>query len=115
MMKVICHICEFSKTFLSWDVIWDIKANLDRIRYLSTHRVSKIDNLIEQHQHIYNLINEGKALLEAMEAVRVHLYEIVLTSIPICLENAEWFNPEDVTALREEYKDKEFEKTQSQQ
>lgn len=108
------HICEFSKTSLSWNVIWDIKANLDRIRYLSTHRVSKIDNLIEQHQHIYNLINEGKAL-EAMEAVRVHLYEIVLTSIPICLENAEWFNPEDVTALREEYKDKEFEKTQSQQ
>ena len=95
------HICELSQTSLSWDVIWDIKANLDRIRYLSTHRISKIDNLIEQHQHIYDLIYEGKAL-EAMEAVRVHLFEIVQTSIPICLENYEWFKPEDVAALKEQ-------------
>ena len=85
---------------MSWDVIWDIKANLDRIRYLSTRKISKIDNLIDEHQQIYDLIKANKPL-EAMGVIHEHLYEITKTSIPICLENAEWFMPEDVAKLQD--------------
>lgn len=95
------HICELCGVNMAWDVIWEIKANLDRIRYLSTHRISKIDNLIEQHQHIYDLIEQGNAK-EAMEAVHTHLYEITQTSIPIAKENSEWFISEELNSLIKE-------------
>ncbi len=95
------HICELCGVSMAWDVIWDLKANLDRIRYLSTQRISKIDNLIDQHQHIYDLIEQGEAQ-EAMEAVRVHLFEITQTSIPIAKENSEWFIPEELNSIASE-------------
>jgi len=40
----------------AWETIQDIKAQMDRVRYLSLNEVSPLDLLIKQHVHIVNAL-----------------------------------------------------------
>lgn len=86
-------LCKLSGTKLAWEVIDDIKANLDRIRYLSTKGVSRIENIVGEHQQIFDLMTAGK-VDEAMASLHDHLYEIAMTYRAIRAKNEEWFVPE---------------------
>ncbi len=65
----------------AWRVLEGLKAQMDRVRYLSMPQATPIETLIAQHDAIAAAISEGRpAAAEA--AMRAHLSEI-LTSLPI--------------------------------
>ncbi len=65
----------------AWRVVEDVKAQMDRVRYLSLPQATPIARLIDQHTAILDAVEAGdEARAEA--AVRRHLSEI-LTSLPV--------------------------------
>ena len=87
-------LCKFSGTQMAWDVIDDIKANLDRIRYLSTKGVSEIGAIVGEHQQVYEDMIHGDER-KAVRCLTDHLYEIALTYKAIRAKNASWFTEEE--------------------
>lgn len=75
----------------AWRLLENLKAQMDRVRYLSLSDATPIKTLIEQHAAIVHGIRHGDA--DAAEAaMRRHLSEI-LTSLPKLAEvHAEWFS-----------------------
>jgi GntR family transcriptional regulator, rspAB operon transcriptional repressor len=78
----------------AWDTIQDIKAQMDRVRYLSLHEVSPLDLLIKQHVHIVNALKAHDPDA-AEEAMRSHLREILVSLGPVAELNPDWFEPEE--------------------
>ncbi|WP_250436456.1 GntR family transcriptional regulator [Caballeronia sp. ATUFL_F2_KS9A] len=78
----------------AWDTIQDIKAQMDRVRYLSLPDVSPLDLLIKQHARIVSALKahdpDG-----AEEAMRAHLREILVSLHPIAERNPDWFEPDE--------------------
>jgi DNA-binding GntR family transcriptional regulator len=65
----------------AWRVVEEVKAQMDRVRYLSLPQATPIARLVEQHKEILNAVERGDP--DAAEAaVRSHLSEI-LTSLPL--------------------------------
>ncbi|MDR5860260.1 GntR family transcriptional regulator [Halomonas eurihalina] len=64
----------------AWKVTEEVKAQLDRVRYLSVPESTPIDKLIEQHAAIIDAI-EWRDADAAAEAMRIHQSEI-LQSLP---------------------------------
>lgn len=65
----------------AWRVVEEVKAQMDRVRYLSLPAATPVDRLIVQHEAIVRAVASGDpAAAEA--AVRAHLAEI-LTSLPL--------------------------------
>ncbi|MDR5890980.1 MULTISPECIES: GntR family transcriptional regulator [Halomonas] len=64
----------------AWKVAEEVKAQLDRVRYLSVPESTPLDKLIAQHQAIVDAI-ERRDADAAAEAMRVHQCEI-LQSLP---------------------------------
>ncbi len=65
---------------MAWNVIEDVKAQLDRVRYLSIPDSTPIPKLADQHQAIVDAISAGDT--EAAEqAMSIHQREI-LHSLP---------------------------------
>lgn len=62
----------------AWRVIEGIKAQMDRIRYLSLDDATPLTVLIEQHTHIVDSI-EARDPVAAAAAVRAHLHEIIVS------------------------------------
>ncbi|MBB6486994.1 GntR family transcriptional regulator [Rhizobium lusitanum] len=74
----------------AWSVIESVKAQMDRVRFLSVDDLH-IGRLIEQHEKIIDGIAAGDKTA-AEEAIRLHLREI-LTSLPeIARSRAELFD-----------------------
>ncbi|MDR3413876.1 MAG: FCD domain-containing protein [Formivibrio sp.] len=74
----------------AWRVIEGIKAQMDRVRYLSLDDATPITHLIEQHSRIIDGIEAGDPTAAAA-AMRTHLREII-TSLPgIAKQNPEAF------------------------
>jgi DNA-binding GntR family transcriptional regulator len=63
----------------AWSVVESVKAQMDRVRYLSVQRFPK-NALVRQHTAIANAIAEGDASA-AENAMRVHL-RAILTDLP---------------------------------
>lgn len=78
----------------AWDTIQDIKAQMDRVRYLSLHEVSPLDLLIKQHAHIVSALKAHDPEA-AEEAMRAHLREILVSLAPVAERNPDWFEPDD--------------------
>jgi DNA-binding GntR family transcriptional regulator len=77
-----------------WGIIEDLKAQMDRVRFLSLPEATPIEKLIDQHRRIAKAIAEGDADA-AGEAMRVHLSEI-LKSLPALAEtHTELFSDTD--------------------
>jgi len=78
---------------LAWDTIENIKAAIDRVRYMSLDHVSSPEMLLRQHQDIFSALE--KRDVEAVDkAMTVHLQEISESVLLIRQENGEWFSEE---------------------
>jgi len=62
----------------AWRVIESIKAQMDRIRYLSLDDATPLPLIIEQHTRIVDAIEAGNPT-EAAAAMRTHLREIIVS------------------------------------
>lgn len=74
----------------AWRVIENIKAQMDRIRYLSLDDATPIHLIIEQHQRIVDGIEAGDPTLAAA-AMRSHLREITVSLPTIAARFPELF------------------------
>jgi DNA-binding GntR family transcriptional regulator len=74
----------------AWDTIQDIKAQMDRVRYLSLPDVSPLDLIIKQHARIVAALKSHDPD-GAEEAMRAHLREILSSLQPVALRNPDWF------------------------
>ncbi len=68
----------------AWRVVEDVKAQMDRVRYLSLPQATPISRLIDQHVAILDAV-EAADEARAEAAVRTHLSEI-LASLPVLEE-----------------------------
>jgi len=65
----------------AWRVVEEVKAQMDRVRYLSLPQATPIERLVDQHEAILAAVDAGDAAA-AEKSVRAHLSEI-LTSLPL--------------------------------
>lgn len=77
----------------AWEMIEDIKAHMDRVRYLSLDDVTPLKVLIAQHAAILAGLRAHDPA-QAQEAVRSHLREINLSFGTIRERNPDWFEAE---------------------
>jgi len=75
---------------LAWETVENIKATMDRVRFLTLSEVSPPEKLIEQHLRIYQALCEKDANA-AESAIRAHLQEMIFSITPIAEQNSEWF------------------------
>lgn len=74
----------------AWETVENIKAAMDRVRFLTLSKVSPPENLIEQHHEIYQALVARDADA-AEQALRRHLQEMIFSITPIAEQNSEWF------------------------
>jgi GntR family transcriptional regulator, rspAB operon transcriptional repressor len=77
----------------AWALIEDIKAQMDRVRYLSLGEITSLQMLIAQHAAIVHALRSRDPAM-AEEAMRSHLREINLSFGPIRERNPDWFEAE---------------------
>ncbi|CAN7393842.1 GntR family transcriptional regulator [Trinickia sp. LjRoot230] len=78
----------------AWETIQDIKAQMDRVRYLSLPDVSPLDLLIRQHTKIVAALRAHDPAA-AEQAMRAHLREILVSLGPVAARNPDWFDPDE--------------------
>lgn len=78
---------------LAWDTVENIKATIDRVRYMSLDHVSPPEMLLRQHVDIFHAL-EKRDPQAADDAMRVHLQEISESVQLIRQENRDWFSEE---------------------
>lgn len=78
---------------LAWDTIENIKATMDRVRYMSLDHVSPPEKLLSQHLDIFAAL-EKKDVDAVDQAMTRHLQEIGETVQLIRQENRDWFTEE---------------------
>ncbi|WP_175946394.1 GntR family transcriptional regulator [Caballeronia sp. BCC1704] len=78
----------------AWEAIQDIKAQMDRVRYLSLPDDSPLDHLIKQHAKILGALRAHDPNA-AEDAMRAHLREILVTLGPIAARNPAWFEADE--------------------
>ncbi|MCY0389581.1 GntR family transcriptional regulator [Robbsia sp. Bb-Pol-6] len=77
----------------AWDAIQGIKAQMDRVRYLSLPDVSPLELMIEQHASIAAALRARDA--DGVEkSMRAHLREILTSLQPVADRNPDWFEME---------------------
>lgn len=74
----------------AWRVIEGVKAQMDRVRYLSLDDATPIAHIIEQHTRIVDSIEAGDATAAAA-AMRTHLREIIKSLPNIAEKNPDVF------------------------
>lgn len=83
-------IAEGIDCLLAWETVENIKATMDRVRFLTLSEVSPPESLIQQHEEIFAALKAQDADA-AEKAMRRHLQEMILTITPIAERNSEWF------------------------
>ncbi|EOV9629361.1 GntR family transcriptional regulator [Cronobacter dublinensis] len=78
---------------LAWDTVENIKATIDRVRYMSLDHVSPPEMLLRQHNDIFHAL-ERRDPQAADETMRLHLQEISESVLLIRQENRDWFSEE---------------------
>jgi DNA-binding GntR family transcriptional regulator len=82
----------------AWRMLESIKAQMDRVRYLSFSGASPLPHLIKQHSAIVEALSRRKRPA-AEAAMRRHLREILNTLPAIAAENPGLFAPERATTV----------------
>lgn len=88
-------LTEIADCPLAWETIENIKATMDRVRFLTLSKVSPPESLITQHEKIYQAIADHNPE-SAEKAVLVHLQEMIHTITPIEQQNQDWFEQENL-------------------
>lgn len=83
-------IAEGIDCLLAWETVENIKATMDRVRFLTLSEVSPPESLIQQHEEIFAALKAQDADA-AEKAMRRHLQEMILTITPIAERKSEWF------------------------
>lgn len=78
---------------LAWDTIENIKAAIDRVRYMSLDHISSPEMLLHQHYDIFNALEKRDADA-VVKAMTLHLDEISESVLLIRQENSDWFSEE---------------------
>lgn len=78
---------------LAWDTIENIKAAIDRVRYMSLDHVSSPDMLLAQHHDIFHALEKRDPDL-VEKAMTLHLQEISESVQLIRQEKRDWFSEE---------------------
>ncbi|MDX6022175.1 GntR family transcriptional regulator [Scandinavium sp. V105_16] len=76
---------------LAWETIENIKAAIDRVRYMSLDHISSPEMLLRQHQDIFSAL-EKRDVDAVDKAMTVHLQEISESVLLIRQENRDWFS-----------------------
>lgn len=83
-------IAESIDCALAWETVENIKAAMDRVRFLTLGNISPPESLIKQHEEILAALKNGDA--DAAEAaVRHHLQQIMFSIEPVAEMNRDWF------------------------
>jgi DNA-binding GntR family transcriptional regulator len=77
----------------AWDVIANMKAHLDRVRYLSTTQ-KPMQRLADQHQAVVEAIASGDTG-KAEKAIRGHLREVLADLPKVMSARPEMFDEND--------------------
>lgn len=78
---------------LAWDTVENIKATIDRVRYMSLDHVTPPDMMLRQHYDIFQpLVARNPDAVE--KAMRLHLQEISESVLLVRQENSDWFSEE---------------------
>ena len=94
LIKHFTTIAQSIDCIAAWDTIQDIKAQMDRVRYLSLPDVSPLDLLIQQHARILSALRAHDSSA-AEHAMRMHLREILVSLGPIAARNPNWFETDE--------------------
>lgn len=78
---------------LAWDTVENIKASMDRVRYMSLDHVSPPDMLLAQHYDIFEALQRHNEH-DVDQAMHRHLHEISQSILLIRQENKNWFSEE---------------------
>lgn len=85
-----CVHCE-----LAWETIENIKAGMDRVRYLTLSKESPPASLIKQHSQILDTIIAGDADA-AEQAMRHHLKEMIFSLTQVEERYRHWFEEDSL-------------------
>ncbi|MDR3412677.1 MAG: GntR family transcriptional regulator [Formivibrio sp.] len=85
-----CELAQSIDRVAAWKNLENIKANMDRVRYLSLFKESPLLTLAMQHRAILNAIQAHDSDA-AKSAMKNHLNELVIYFSSISTRNAEWF------------------------
>lgn len=66
------------KQYAAWKVIEEVRAQLDRVRYLSVPYTTPLERLVDQHASIVAAI-EARDVSKAEQAMSLHLREILIS------------------------------------
>lgn len=83
----------------AWSVLEGIKAQMDRVRFLSFEGATPLPELIRQHRAIQQAVAAGDAA-DAEAAMRRHLREILASLPKIAEAHPEYFVPREDRAAR---------------
>ena len=86
-------IAQSADCLYGWRIIEDLKAQMDRVRYLSLPAATPISKLIGQHRAIAEAIRRRDPE-RAEAAVRIHMAEILVSLPKLAAEHAELFAAE---------------------
>lgn len=83
-------LCSFSGTSLTWKMVNQVSANLERVNYLAFDKVLSPKTVVEEHEAIYKHL-EKKELKEAADLLKQHIYKIVKNAIALKEQDNFWF------------------------
>ena len=78
---------------LAWDTVENIKATMDRVRYMSLENVSPPEMLLSQHYDIFDALKRHDED-DVDQAMHRHLHEISQSILLIRKEKYDWFSEE---------------------
>lgn len=84
------QIAEGIDCLAAWTAIEDLKAHMDRTRYLTLGEISPLDNLLAQHQTIFRAL-EARDEAGAVKAMSEHLRQLGSTLWQVSKNYPDWF------------------------
>lgn len=93
--------------YAAWKVIEEVRAQLDRVRYLSVPHSTPLERLVDQHANIIAAI-EARDVHQAEQAMSLHLREILVSMpdlirrFPAMFEEQAAFEEPETPVLKQE-------------
>lgn len=84
----------------AWKVIEEVRAQLDRVRYLSVPHSTPLERLVDQHNHIIAAI-EARDVKRAEEAMMLHLREVLVSMPDLIRRFPDMFDVQDNLIMQE--------------
>ena len=90
-----CTIALSADCLYAWHIVENLKAQMDRVRFLSLPKATPMKKIVEQHQQILGAIaaHDEEA---AEKAIKIHLREILVILPKLEAEQKELFTEESI-------------------